>query len=155
MKKEKAGLGTWTRMLLLAVLLALAAGLVFFQNESQTHVPPPTPSPAAVPEQSNRRYTREEAYDKDIAVLQTLADSGDEFAVQQLQNMIGMHQSELAIEEALMNSGFEDALVIAQGNSVTVMLPAEKITEENSARILALCMSYADVRAENIRIMDY
>lgn len=143
------------RYILLAALLSAAVILAFLTHEPQEPLPSPTLVPTAVPEQSNRRQTREEAYDKDVAVLQTMADDGDEYALEQLQKMIDMHQSELAIEEALRGSGFEEALVIAQGSSVTVMLPSEKITEENSARILALCMSYADVRAENIRIMDY
>jgi len=141
------------RWLVLGGLLGCAGMLAFFQNEPAQSVLQPVST--VMPQQPDRRRTREDAYDRDVAALQTLADGGDEFAVEQLQKMIGMHQSELAIEEALRGSGFEDALVIAQGNAVTVMLPAETITEENSARILALCMSYADVFAENIRIMDY
>ena len=102
-----------------------------------------------------KRLSRQEAYEKDLEALQTLAQNGDSLAAERLDAMIRLHQNELAIEEALKASGFADALVIAQGNAVAVMLPQEQITQENSARILALCMTYADVSAENVRIMDY
>lgn len=141
------------RYLLLGSLLICAGVLALCRSEPTEPVLQPVST--AVSQQRDRRQSREDAYDKDVAALQTLADGGDAFASEQLQKMIRMHQSEIAIEEALRGSGFEEALVIAQGNAVTVMLPSEKITEENSARILALCMSYADVFAENVRIMDY
>ena len=58
-------------------------------------------------------------------------------------------------ENNFKTAGFPEALVIAQGNAVAVMLPQAQLTKENSARILTLCMTYADVSAENIRLMDY
>ena len=140
------------RRTVLLLLLALAGVMLALRPQTAAV----EDQPAARTEAQAERSAREAGYEKDLETLRQLAQKEDgELAREQLNKMISSHQSELAIEEALMSSGFEDALVIAQGNSVTVILPAEKITEENSARILALCMSYADVRAENIRIMDY
>ena len=147
------------RLVVLGALVSTVAWLWLEQREPAVpeivEKPSPTPRPSA-----SARLTREEAYQRDLQALQKLAESENEAAAmqaaQQMETMIQMHQSELAIEEALKNAGFgEDVLVVAQGSAVTVMVPQHQWTEENSARILALCVTYADVRAENIRIMDY
>ena len=142
------------RVIVLLALLATAAGLCLYQKEAPA--PEPAPTPAAVVSTVSRRDVREEGYQKDLEVLQTLAQKEDgELAREQLAKMIAAHQSELAIEEALLESGFEDAMVIVQGGSVTVMLSQEKMTQENSAGILALCMAHADVGAGNVRLMEW
>lgn len=147
--------GAWIRYTLLAALLLTAVLLMLPQREQTVSAgmePEATTEPALAVE---KRLSRQEAYEKDLEALQVLAQNGDTLAVERLEKMIRLHQNELAIEEALQASGFADVLVIAQGNAVAVMLPQEQLTQENSARILTLCMTYADVSAENIRIMDY
>ena len=145
----------WKRYLLLGILAAAAAVLALGETDKPvfTEVQPETTAISQT--QETKHFSREEAYEKDVAALQTLAQSGDTMAAQRLDDMVRLHQSELAIEEALKTAGFPDALVIAQGNAVAVMLPQAQLTKENSARILTLCMTYADVSAENIRLMDY
>ena len=48
---------------------------------------------------------------------------------------------------------YEDAVVIVQNKAVTVMLAEELLNEENSTRILTLCVAHCGVGAENVRIM--
>lgn len=161
MKKERmhAKTGSWIRLAVLAALIALAAALVWTRME-RTEKPPyalPEETPAPTAALRDSRLVREDAYEKDLAEMRELAQSQDEAVSRQaglqMENMIRAHQSELAIEEALHASGYPDALVVAHGNAVTVLLSADQMTKENSARILALCVSYAEVSAENVRIM--
>ena len=147
--------GTWVRGVALTILLAAAAMLMIPPQEQPVSAGTEPTATVAAALASEKRLSRQEAYEKDLEALQALAQNGDALAMEGLEKMIRLHQNELAIEEALRASGFADALVIAQGNAVAVMLPQEQITQENSARILTLCMTYADVSAENIRIMDY
>lgn len=120
-----------------------------------------SPQPAAVEDQPTvkmeaqaERSAREAGYEKDLETLRQLAQKEDgELAREQLNKMISSHQSELAIEEALRENGLEDALVIVQNGSVTVI--ATNFTKENSAGILALCMAHANVGAENVRLMNW
>lgn len=147
--------GTWVRGVALTILLAAAAMLMIPPQEQPVSAGTEPTATVAAALATEKRLSRQEAYEKDLEALQALAQNGDALAMEGLEKMIRLHQNELAIEEALRASGFADALVIAQGNAVAVMLPQEQITQENSARILTLCMTYADVSAENIRIMDY
>lgn len=152
----KRGVEWYQRMrrVVLIALLAAAAGMVWRGEKAE--VPVAAPEPAMAVSAVSRRDTREEGYAKDLEALQALAQKEDgEFAREQLGRLIDAHQSELAIEEALNETGFGDALVIVQNGSVTVMMPAEKMTQENSAGILALCMAHADVGAENVRLMSW
>ena len=138
------------RRTVLLLLLALAGVMLALR-----------PQPAAVEDQpavkmeaQAERSAREAGYEKDLETLRQLAQKEDgELAREQLNKMISSHQSELAIEEALRENGLEDALVIVQNGSVTVM--ATNFTKENSAGILALCMAHANVGAENIRLMNW
>ena len=147
--------GTWVRGVALTILLAAAAMLMIPPQEQPVSAGTEPTATVAAALATEKRLSRQEAYEKDLEALQALAQNGDALAMEGLEKMIRLHQNELAIEEALRASGFADALVIAQGNAVAVMLPQEQITQENSARILTLCMTYTDVSAENIRIMDY
>ena len=147
--------GAWMRYTLLTALLTTAVVLMFPQGEQPVSADIQPRATVETAQSAEKRFSRQEAYEKDLEALQTLAQNGDSLAAERLDAMIRLHQNELAIEEALKASGFADALVIAQGNAGAVMLPQEQITQENSARILALCMTYADVSAENVRIMDY
>jgi len=72
-----------------------------------------------------------------------------------MERMIGDHQSELAVEEALHQAGFAPALVLVQNGALTVMLSAASPDAETSASILNLCVSHTDIAAENIRIMTF
>lgn len=143
----------WYEMIRRAVLLLLLAlaGVMFALRPQPAAV---EDQPAARTEAQAERSAREAGYEKDLETLRELAQKEDgELAREQLNKMISSHQSELAIEEALRENGLEDALVIVQNGSVTVM--ATNFTKENSAGILALCMAHANVGAENVRLMNW
>ena len=147
--------GVWVRRGTLLVMVTAAVMLAW--EKQQPASPPPEVTPAP-PVRVDERMERERAFEADAQALERLAQSEDEAvrqqASRQLEKMIMEHQAELAIEEALQQTGLETVFVIASNGAVTVALPSEQAAEKHSAMILALCMAHADVEAENVRIMS-
>lgn len=145
---------TWLRRGLLFGLIAAAGVLLAWQPEEPAPPPAATPVPIV---QKDERAVREAAYDKDVAALQKLLESGaaDEATQQQaarhLDELIMAHQSEVAVEEALRAAGYDPALVLMNGGSMTVLL--RNMEEENSAAVLSLCAAHGNVGADQIRLM--
>ena len=156
---------TWLRRGLLAALIAAAAALAWLRlpAPAPSDAPEPdaslsagqTPAPAAAQE----RTARETAYDKDVAALTALLDSGaaDEEtraqAAARLDQLVADHQSELGLEEALNQAGFSPCVVLLQNGALTVIVASSDMTAETSAAILSLCAAHTDIGVENIRIM--
>lgn len=149
----------WLRRGLLAVLV-LAAGLLWWvegrQTPAQDELPLVTPAPTA---RQNERLKRENAYDRDVAALQAILESGSadaatqELAAQKLTELIGEHEHEIGLETALLEAGYENAVVLVQNGAVTVMVPSAMLNEATGAQILELCVVHAGVGAENVRVM--
>ena len=161
-KRGKTEKGSVWRLVLLAALILLAAGLLIFpalKERQQASPPQPLPTPSATPMPRQERSLREMGYDKDIAALQALVDNpeNDETvrkqAAQQIARLVENHQTELAIEEALIGAGFAPRLVVMQGDSITVSLSSAELSGTDGVTILSLCVSHSDVAVENIRIM--
>lgn len=157
--KKKADAGRWMRMVVLAALVMVAMIMwrsLGKQENTQPSAPTATQMPAA---QKNEREKRENAFEKNTAALQALLESGaadqatQEMAAQKLAMLIEEHHNEIGLENALREAGYEDAVVIVQNKAVTVMLSEELLNEENSTRILTLCVAHCGVGAENVRIM--
>ncbi len=159
-KKPRKRLRGWG-WVMVPVLLAAGAWMVFggAPTAEDTPMPSPVPASAATPAPTEGRTAREIGYDKDIAALtalieaegtdpQTRAD-----ASARLTRLVAQHQTELALEAALAGAGYAPALVICQNESLTVMLASGELTAADSAAVLALCAAHADVALENIRVM--
>ena len=156
---------TWLRRGLLAALIAAAAALAWLRlpAPAPSDAPEPdaslsagqTPAPAAAQE----RTARETAYDKDVAALTALLDSGaaDEEtraqAAARLDQLVADHQSELGLEETLNQAGYSPCVVLLQNVALTVIVASSDMTAEASAAILSLCAAHTDIGVENIRIM--
>lgn len=156
---------TWLRRGLLAALIAAAAALAWLR------LPAPVPSDAPEPDASvsagqtpapaaaQERTARETAYDKDVAALTALLDSGaaDEEtraqAAARLDQLVADHQSELGLEETLNQAGYSPCVVLLQNGALTVIVASSDMTAETSAAILSLCAAHTDIGVENIRIM--
>lgn len=158
-QKTPRSRGAWLRLGTLIFLISLSLAMLYQPGFKEA---PPAPSSTPVPSAlavQEERSLREQAYDKDIASLERLLQSGaadadtQTQAAQRMERMISNHQSELALEEALQQAGFSPSLVLVQGNALTVMLASEAIEEETSASILNLCVAHTDIPSENIRIM--
>ena len=141
-------------------MLLCAAGLMLWMRQEmpEGEAPIQTPQPAQVHKPSERDI-REAAYDKDIAALEKLLQSGaadaqtQTQAAQRMERMVEEHQCETAIEEALKRAGHAPVLVLCQNGALTVMTQ-ENLTAEQSAAVLSICIAHADVAAENVRIMQ-
>lgn len=149
----------WLRVGLLIVLILAAFWLWWMDGRMEKQpTPQPTVTPAAT-QQIDRRSQREKAYEQDLAALQALVENSEmdeatrEAASQQLAALIAQHQQELGLETALLEAGYENAVVLVLGGAVTVMIAQEQLTDNASAQILALCVAHAGVGAENVRIM--
>lgn len=164
MKKEsnkKAAWRVWLRRGLLMALILAAAALAIIQRERPQPAPVPsvTPAPTRQPIAQTERTRREAAYDKDVAALTALLESGaadadtQAQAARRLDALVGEHQAEIAIEEALRQAGFAPCLALMSGGALTVMLDEAAMNAEASAAVLALCTAHTDLGAENIRIM--
>ena len=156
---------TWLRRGLLAALIAAAAALAWLRlpAPAPSDAPEPdaslsagqTPAPAAAQE----RTARETAYDKDVAALTALLDSGaaDEEtraqAAARLDQLVADHQSELGLEETLNQAGYSPCVVLLQNGALTVIVASSDMTAEASAAILSLCAAHTDIGVENIRFM--
>ena len=156
---------TWLRRGLLAALIAAAAALAWLRlpAPAPSDAPEPdaslsagqTPAPAAAQE----RTARETAYDKEVAALTALLDSGAADgetraqAAARLDQLVADHQSELGLEETLNQAGYSPCVVLLQNGALTVIVASSDMTAETSAAILSLCAAHTDIGVENIRIM--
>lgn len=156
-KRKKPAWRAWLRRGVLVLLLAASAVLWQYQQTLKAaDPPPPTPEPTA---QIDRRSMREEAYDKDVQALTALLQSGaadadtQAQAAKHLDELIMAHQAETAVEEALLEAGYDRCAVVISGGAVTVMLPSEELTAQNSAAVVSLCAAHANAGADSIRLI--
>ena len=61
---------------------------------------------------------------------------------------------ELKIEDLLSTKGFENALVYISEGKVNVVVSEEKLDEADAAKIFDLVAEQADVKYENIKLMN-
>ena len=62
-------------------------------------------------------------------------------------------EQERAIEKLLVAKGFEDAAAFVQEDTVSIAVKKEKLSEEDTAKILELAMRQTEQPAENIKII--
>ncbi|MEG1471689.1 MAG: SpoIIIAH-like family protein [Clostridia bacterium] len=165
-KKDKAKRsGSYMRAALLLALV-ITAGILIWQKSGVLDEKTPQPKPtaqtqkaAATPMPTTGRSARELAYDQDVQTLMELIESSTEdaetrtHASARLTQMVSEHQSELGIEEALVQAGFKPCVVLLQNGALTVMVANEKLNDEQRVTILSLCAAHTDIGVENIRIM--
>lgn len=158
-KQQNPVRSAWLRRGILIVLVLAAAALWWLEGRPASE-PGVQPTLAPAPTvHGDERLKRENAYDRDVAALQALVESGAadestrEMAAQKLASLIAEHQNEIGLETALVEAGYPSAVVIVQNGAVTVMIPSELLNETSSAQILSLCIAHTDVGAENVRVM--
>ena len=162
LQKAPRSRSAWLRLGTLLFLILLSCAMLYRHRQTPPSPPSAAPTPApSVQSMQTERSRREEAYDKDMASLEKLLESGaadadtQAQAARRMERMLSEHQSELALEEALYQAGFSPALVLVQNSALTVMVSAASPEAQTNAAILNLCVSHTDIAAENIRIMTY
>lgn len=151
--KDKA---KWGRRVALGLCaIAIAALLVWPQSKQ----PSETQDTPVQTQTADIHARRETAYQKDMATLTALTKQGDadentrRDAAQQLAQLTQEHQTELALLSALSANGYEQSVVIARGGGVTITVDRERLTNEDTAFILSLCLHHTQLEPASIRIM--
>lgn len=78
---------------------------------------------------------------------ETLADAKD-----RLLELVSKMEKEFSIESQIRGKGFLDAAATYQGNTVTVVIDSETLSDEEVARILDIVMNETGLPASAIRI---
>ena len=71
---------------------------------------------------------------------------------QRLVELVGNMEKEFTIESRIRGKGFLDAAVTLCGDSVTVIIDGESLTDEEVARILDIVMSETGLTASQVKI---
>ena len=96
--------------------------------------------------------TQEMAYlDAIIADPNSDAEALEE-AQQRKLTMITCMEAEFTIESLLRAKGFNDAAVTFHGNSVSVVVDAAKLSDEQAAQILEIVTRESGLKAENVTV---
>lgn len=69
-----------------------------------------------------------------------------------LYELVGKMEKEFSIESQIRGKGFLDAAATYQGNSVTVVIDGDTLTDEEVAKILDIVMTETGLPASQIRI---
>ena len=83
----------------------------------------------------------------------TSEEARKEASTMKLQ-LVKDQDSELKIENILSTIGFENALVYISSGKVNVVVSEEKLTESDAAKIFDLVAEEANVKYENIKVMN-
>lgn len=105
------------------------------------------------------RAQRETARADEIALLDSIVQrqGAPEDSVRQADErkieLTRYTEQERAIEKLLVAKGFEDAAAFVQKGTVSIVVKKEKLTEEDTAKILELAMRQTEQEAGNIKII--
>ena len=83
----------------------------------------------------------------------TSEEARKEASTMKLQ-LVKDQDDELKIENILSTKGFENALVYISNGKVNVVVSEEKLTESDAAKIFDLVAEEANVKYENIKVMN-
>ena len=83
----------------------------------------------------------------------TSEEARKEASTMKLQ-LVKDQDNELKIENILCTKGFENALVYISNGKVNVVVSEEKLTESDAAKIFDLVAEEANVKYENIKVMN-
>lgn len=164
-KKQGKKNHAWLRSALLLALVAVCSFMIWQNGRKETQEPYPLASVAPnvtttqTPAPQSSHSIREIAYDKDIQTLTALTQNNQidsetrAQAAQRLSQMVADHQSEIGIEDALFEAGYQPCMVLLQNGSLTVMVTKDTLADTETVTILSICAAHTDIGIENIRIM--
>lgn len=104
------------------------------------------------------RSERSRVREQEIDYLRSIINSenSDEDALndaqERLLELVGRMEKEFAIESRIKGKGFLDAAATFMGDSVTVTIDGEKLTDEEVARILEIVITETGLPASRIKI---
>ena len=154
----------------LVLLFAVALGIRFFSGKTEPVVSVQKESTTQAAEEAQSaaqtgdffkdfRAQRETARADEIALLDSIVqrENAPEDSVKKADErrieLTRFTEQERAIEKLLVAKGFEDAAAFVQEGTATIVVKKEKLTDEESARILEMAMRQTGQEASNIKII--
>ncbi|MBO4384173.1 MAG: SpoIIIAH-like family protein [Clostridia bacterium] len=161
-------------IIVLSAALLLLAGAVWLNlklnrgNVSDVLGAEPSPTPENDSEETSAnvfndyfnafRSERSEVRAQEIDYLRSIINSEltDAEAMKDAQarlfELVSKMEKEFAVESQIRGKGFLDAAATYQGNSMTVIIDSESLSDEEVARILDIIMTETGLPASSIRI---
>lgn len=147
-------------LLMAALALSLTAALLLRPSSPQAQrvTLPMTSAESSVSPLEAFRISRDSAYQRDMAALETLISENTDRAARQsaaeeLQAYVALHQAQLALEGALLTSELAPCCAVVTDGSVTIVTEKQEITEQDTALVLTLVQVHTGVPASGVRIM--
>lgn len=140
-------------LLMAALALSLTAALLLRPSSPQAQrvTLPMTSAESSASPLEAFRISRDSAYQRDMAALETLISSENtdraarQSAAEELQAYVALHQAQLALEGALLTSELAPCCA--------VVTEKQEITEQDTALVLTLVQVHTGVPASGVRIM--
>jgi hypothetical protein len=147
-------------LLMAALALSLTAALLLRPSSPQAQrvTLPMTSAESSASPLEAFRISRDSAYQRDMAALETLISENTDRAARQsaaeeLQAYVALHQAQLALEGALLTSELAPCCAVVTDGSVTIVTEKQEITEQDTALVLTLVQVHTGVPASGVRIM--
>ena len=147
-------------LLMAALALSLTAALLLRPSSPQAQrvTLPMTSAESSASPLESFRISRDSAYQRDMAALETLISENTDRAARQsaaeeLQAYVALHQAQLALEGALLTSELAPCCAVVTDGSVTIVTEKQEITEQDTALVLTLVQVHTGVPASGVRIM--
>lgn len=148
-------------LLMAALALSLTAALLLRPSSPQAQrvTLPMTSAESSASPLEAFRISRDSAYQRDMAALETLISSENtdraarQSAAEELQAYVALHQAQLALEGALLTSELAPCCAVVTDGSVTIVTEKQEITEQDTALVLTLVQVHTGVPASGVRIM--
>ena len=133
-------------LLMAALALSLTAALLLRPSSPQAQgvTLPMTSAESSVSPLEAFRISRDSAYQRDMAALETLISN---------ENTVALHQAQLALEGALLTSELAPCCAVVTDGSVTIVTEKQEITEQDTALVLTLVQVHTGISASGVRIM--
>ena len=147
-------------LLMAALALSLTAALLLRPSSPQAQrvTLPMTSAESSASPLEAFRISRDSAYQRDMAALETLISENTDRAARQsaaeeLQAYVALHQAQLALEGALLTSELAPCCAVVTDGSATIVTEKQEITEQDTALVLTLVQVHTGVPASGVRIM--
>lgn len=159
-------------IIILAAALVLLGGAVWLNLKLNREAEGTADDPSVIPTDDSRetmvnvfndyfnafRTERSEVRAQEIDYLRSIINSSstDPEALKDAQDrlfeLVSKMEKEFSIESQIRGKGFLDAAATYQGNSVTVIIDGETLTDEEVAKILDIVMTETGLPASAVRI---
>lgn len=100
-----------------------------------------------------RYQNRSKLFDQYYAMMQSEISEEAILNIQEkIEDLQSIEEAELVLEQLIIADGFEDAVVLTNGNNVDVIVQTEAMTQNQAVKIIKMVSDRLDVPAVNVNI---